>query len=95
MGQRSHNAGATTILFLVCVVCCLAESIQASDWPQWRHDAGRTGASQEALAGELHLAWVRQLPTPKPAYPRYPRLCFDSSYEPVVLGEDDVRPPRW
>ena len=87
MGQRSHNTGATTILFLVCVVCCLAESVQASDWPQWRHDAGRTGASQEALAGELHLAWARQLPTPKPAYPKYPRLCFDGSYEPVVLGK--------
>ena len=87
MDPRSHNRGATTILFLVCVACCLAESVQASDWPQWRHDAGRTGASQEALAGELHLAWARQLPTPKPAYPKYPRLCFDGSYEPVVLGK--------
>ena len=87
MVQRSNIVRATRILFLVCVVCCLGESVQASDWPQWRHDASRTGSSEEALADELHLAWVRQLPVPKPAYPKYPRLCFDGSYEPVVLGK--------
>jgi outer membrane protein assembly factor BamB len=87
MGQRSHIAGATTILFLVCWVCGLGESAQASDWPQWRHDASRTAGSQEELADDLYLSWVRELAAPKPAYPRYPRLCFDSSYEPVVLGK--------
>jgi len=87
MDQRAHIANATTILFLVCVVCRLGASVQASDWPQWRHDASRTGSSDEALADELHLAWVRELPAPKPAYPKYPRLCFDGSYEPVVLGK--------
>ena len=87
MDQRSHIAAATTILFLVCGVCGLGESARAADWPQWRHDASRTGASQEALADELHLSWTRELPAPKPAYPRYPRLCFDGSYEPVVLDK--------
>ena len=57
------------------------------DWPQWRYDAGRTAASPEKLAGKLHLQWVRRLPPPRPAWPMYPRMAFDASYEPVVMGK--------
>lgn len=87
MGQRRHIAGVATILFLAIAACLPDEPARASDWPQWRHDASRTGSSEEALADELHLAWARQLPAPTPAYPKYPRLCFDGSYEPVVRGK--------
>jgi hypothetical protein len=59
----------------------------AEDWPTWRYDAGRTAASPEELPGELHLQWVRHLPVPRPAWTKYPRLCFDVSYEPVVMGK--------
>ena len=62
-------------------------SALAADWPQWRCDAGRTAASSQELSGELHLQWVRRLPAPVPAWPKYPRLCFDTSYEPVVMGK--------
>jgi len=58
----------------------------AADWPQWRYDAGRTAASPEELPAELHLQWVRHLPTPRPAWPKYPRLCLDTSYEPIVMA---------
>jgi outer membrane protein assembly factor BamB len=59
----------------------------AADWPQFRHDAGRTAASSQELPAQLHLQWVRQLPTPAPAFPKNVRLEFDTTYEPVVLGK--------
>ena len=59
----------------------------ADDWPQFRFDAGRTAASTEELPSELHLQWVRELAPPAPAFPRNVRLEFDTSYEPVVLGQ--------
>ncbi|MFT5104581.1 MAG: hypothetical protein ACI8XO_001219 [Verrucomicrobiales bacterium] len=60
----------------------------AGDWPQWRCDAGRTGASVEALAAheELHVQWTRSLPQLQSAF-RDVRLQFDRGYEPVVLGK--------
>jgi outer membrane protein assembly factor BamB len=56
------------------------------DWPQYRFDAGRTGASSDRLASRLHLQWTREFPPPRPAFPHEVRLCYDRSYEPVVLG---------
>lgn len=58
----------------------------SADWPMWRHDVVRSGATSEALPAELHLQWTRQLPAPMPAWPNEARLHFDASYEPVVLG---------
>ncbi len=57
------------------------------DWPMWRYDAGRIAATPNPLPAELHLQWTRQLPPPKPSFPEESRLCFDSSYEPVVMGK--------
>jgi len=58
-----------------------------ADWPQFRYDAGRTAASTEQLPRDLHLQWVRELPTPRPAFPGEIRLRFDVSYEPIVVGK--------
>lgn len=58
----------------------------SADWPMWRNDVLRSGASPEALPAELHLQWTRRLPAPLPAWPNESRLHFDASYEPVVLG---------
>lgn len=55
----------------------------ADDWPMWRHDAGRTGVTSEALPPKLELRWTRQLPAITPAF-HSPRLQFDAGYEPVV-----------
>jgi len=66
----------------------LASVALAADWPTWRYDAGRTGASPEALSDDLHLQWERDLPPPAPAWPKEPyRLGFDASYEPVVMAK--------
>ncbi len=76
-----------TALLLVCAARPVGTRVFAADWPQWRYDAGRTAASPEQLHDELHLQWTRRLPPPEPAWPKYPRLCFDTSYEPVVMGK--------
>jgi outer membrane protein assembly factor BamB len=65
-----------------------AGRVQAADWPMWRHDAARTGATDAALPKELHLQWTMHLPQPMPAWPAsQPKLNFDRHYEPVVAGQ--------
>ena len=74
---------------LISAVSCLlliTPSLRAADWPTWRYDAARTASSTEQLPAELHLQWVRQYAPPRPAWPEDPRLLFDNSYEPIVLG---------
>jgi len=53
----------------------------------WRYDAGRTAASPVELPATLHVQWKRAMLAPRPAFPNDPRVCFDVSYEPVVLGK--------
>ncbi|MFW6169522.1 MAG: PQQ-binding-like beta-propeller repeat protein [Planctomycetota bacterium] len=72
---------------VVLVVACLwTLQVRAGDWPQFRYDVGRTAAAPHALSAELELHWTRELPPPRPAFPREPRLAYDACYEPVVLG---------
>lgn len=74
---------------LVVAACWPARGICGgeSDWPAWRHDAGRTGASSMELAADLQLQWKRELPPPAPTFPNDQRMSFDRSYEPVVAGK--------
>ena len=62
-------------------------SLCAHDWPMWRYDAYRSASSPENLPPDLHLQWTRRLPTPRPAWPDEPRLHFDLTYEPIVMGK--------
>jgi hypothetical protein len=74
---------------LISAVSCLlliTPSLRAADWPTWRYDAARTASSPENLPESLYLQWVRQYAPPRPAWPEDPRLLFDGSYEPIVLG---------
>jgi len=57
----------------------------AADWPMWRCDAGRTGATIEELPPALHLQWSVELPKLEPAWPDEERMGFDLAYEPVVM----------
>jgi len=61
-------------------------SIHAADWPQFRFGPNRGAASPEQLASTLHLQWTRDFAAPSPAYPGEVRLRYDSTYEPVVMG---------
>jgi len=65
----------------------LAATAHGADWPMWRCDAKRSAASPEQLSAELHLQWQRELLPPRPAFPEDLRLCFDRSYQPVVMGQ--------
>ncbi len=71
-----------TVYFVLAVL-----PAAASDWPMWRNDAARSGASADALPEVLHLQWSRPLPAITPAWPNEPRLHFDKAYEPIVAGQ--------
>ena len=75
-----------SIVVATALMICISSHLHAADWPQFRHDAGRSAATDAALPAELHLQWTRALPKPQPAFPSEERLRFDASYEPVVLG---------
>lgn len=64
-----------------------------ADWPMWRYDASRSGASPASLPVDLRLQWIRRLPKPVPAWreEQY-KLQFDRSYEPVVMGRQIFLP---
>ena len=63
---------------LLAAAAFLAEPALAADWPMWRHDAGRTAATSEFLAENLHEIWSRQLVPPAPAFQDV-RLRFDAA----------------
>ncbi len=72
----------------VVAVGLLVASAGAGDWPMWRGDAGRTGATPHGLPDSLTVRWTRQLAAPRPAWPAsQPKLQYDVSYEPIVVGK--------
>jgi len=90
------NRGKRCLLRLVLLLvwCGLLSGslVSAGDWPMWRHDASRSGASPHGLPEELHLQWLRTFPPPAPAWPfdgagNSRKLNFDWSYEPIVSGK--------
>ncbi len=76
-----------TATLAIVILGLLGTTVFGADWPQFRYDAGRTAASPEELPEQLHLQWMRELHTPRPAFPLEVRLLFDASYEPVVVGK--------
>ena len=76
---------ARILLLALAFLSCPA---WAGDWPTWRHDCIRSGATTDALPTSLKVQWSLSLPTPRPAWPasQY-KLQFDVSYEPVVAGK--------
>ena len=78
------------LIFFACgllLVFSFPALVHGHDWPTWRYDAARSAACPEELPAELHLQWIRQLASPRPAWPAsQDRLQFDASYEPIVAG---------
>ncbi|MGC9327066.1 MAG: PQQ-binding-like beta-propeller repeat protein, partial [Candidatus Hinthialibacter sp.] len=79
--------------FLCGSALALLVTIQSfsDDWPMWRYDAGRTAASPQTLAGELHLQWIREYPQPIPVWDdplNQDLMQYDTIYEPIVLGNN-------
>ncbi len=80
-----------TLLWILCPILAslgMAKDSPSTDWPMWRYDAHRSAAAPASLAETLHLQWTRDLPQPTPAWHQeQPKLQFDRSYEPVVMGK--------
>ena len=74
------------VLFLQLTSCGVLS--QAGDWPMWRYDAARSNASPDSLPNDLHLQWVRKLPTPRAAWPAsQTKLQFDAICHPIIVGK--------
>jgi len=74
-----------TVLITIGLMAATSMLARGDDWPMWRHDAGRTGISNQPKLATPHLQWTRQLLPLTSAF-RNPRLQFDAGYEPVVMG---------
>ena len=62
----------------------LAVVAAAGDWPQWRFDANRSGATDEPCGADLKPLWSLSLPRPDPAFDHQYRMCADAAYAPVA-----------
>jgi outer membrane protein assembly factor BamB len=82
MQPRGIFSLIATIVFLVN-----PSAIPAADWPMWRYDANRSGASPTELPAKLHLQWARGYMPLSPAWPDQEKMQFDIVREPVVLGQ--------
>jgi len=58
----------------------------AADWPTWRCDPQRTGATGDNLPDDPELLWEIRLDPIRQAWPFDSRMAFDASYEPVAAG---------
>jgi len=76
-----HKTSWTIVVLITWLV--VGAATRGEDWPMWRADSGRTARTNETLAQELSVRWVRHLPPLRPAY-RHHRLRFDGGYEPII-----------
>lgn len=72
--------------FFVVGVWLAGLTVNAGDWPMWRHDTLRSGVTTEELGERLYLQWSRDVAPATVAWPNESRLHFDSSIEPIVKG---------
>ena len=85
LAQASHAGAAAAKADHA--VATAGTAVAKADWPTWRHDAQRSGASTSPLPAELKLHWTRELPPLTPAWPDQLKAAFDAAYEPVVAGQ--------
>jgi len=77
--MRNTIRTLTVWALLNAATCGMADS-----WPTWRHDAARSGATDEKLADTLELAWTLELGPIRSAWPNVARMNHDRSYEPII-----------
>lgn len=74
--------------FLVlAVLVTFTRPAAAEDWPAWRHDTSRGNSTSLELADELHPQWSRQLEALELAWPDQPKLDFERTHQPIVVGQ--------
>ena len=81
-GRQLSMSTRLQVVFLSVSVA--AQVSLGADWPQWRHDAMRSGATGEGLPKGIKQQWSLSLGRPAPAYEHQYRMCADFSYAPVA-----------
>jgi outer membrane protein assembly factor BamB len=77
-----------TLLFLAVALFVMASNpLHAGDWPMWRCDANRSGATPHELPAKLYLQWTRDNQPLQPAWPDQEKMQFDIAREPIVQGQ--------
>lgn len=88
MINRRLSGALYLLICLAALQFFFGGECRGDDWPMWRYDAARSGATDHSLAEQLHLQWVRRMAQPAPAWPEEQyKLQFDKSYEPIVMGK--------
>lgn len=65
-------------------------SVVASDWPQWRYDAGRSAHSPEVLPDQLQLVWQKTFSQRVQVWDdplNHDLMTYDKILEPIVAGD--------
>ncbi|MCU0978302.1 MAG: PQQ-binding-like beta-propeller repeat protein [Pirellulaceae bacterium] len=82
---RKRAASALRLVWLSLVVSLTPPLAAVSaDWPQWRFDANRSGATAEAGPAQGRLLWRLDLDRPDPAFDHQYRMCADVTYAPIA-----------
>ncbi len=74
-----RTLGLGSLCFLIA-----SSPLCAGDWPQWRFDANRSAATDEAGPEDPVLLWQRDFGQPDPAYDHQYRMCADVTHAPVA-----------
>ncbi|UCE50612.1 MAG: PQQ-binding-like beta-propeller repeat protein, partial [Phycisphaerales bacterium] len=89
----------TSVISVLVGLVLFGSAASAADWPTYRHDIARTGATSESLAAPLALDWVYvSTYPPRPAWPRPAirpregwvqrhRVIFDDAFQVAVVGD--------
>lgn len=84
----AHNSDCRVFnicLLITLLTLSLALPALAGDWPTYRHDAARSGYTDEGLSKDLHLQWSFRLRhAPVPAWPRSKRMMFDRVAQTII-----------
>ncbi|HLB74935.1 MAG TPA: PQQ-binding-like beta-propeller repeat protein, partial [Sedimentisphaerales bacterium] len=88
MKNRRLRRALHLLVYLAALQLFFSGESCGADWPMWRYDAARSGATADGLAEQLYLQWARRMPKPAPAWSEEQyKLQFDKSYEPIVMGK--------
>ena len=69
---QAMRRGVQINILALASLLLLSGLARSEDWPMWRHDSGRSGATSEQLPASLSLQWTRQLVEPRMAWPEDP-----------------------
>ncbi len=78
------------LLGIVSAWLAIGPLAHAGDWPMWRQSANRAAASDEKLAADLALRWVRTYSPRVQVWDdplNHDLMPYDRVFEPIVLGE--------